>query len=529
MNRLMRTPLWLFIGTIFSFILLSPKWLIPAAGWIAPALMLLLVKDRKPVQTFLWSFGALYISGLVANFLVIPFPTPFLLIMMVQMALIGALPYLLYRALARRLSESKAIIAFPVIMVVYEYLSSFGGGGTWGSIAYSQVNTLSLMQLASITGLWGISFLVYWFNSLLYFVLSGREQWTIAKMPAIAFAGALGMVLLYGTIRLNPVFQYTGRTVRVAAITGLNLEPLLSVYQEVFHKPLDVDPNTLTPSSPELAELKKGLAAFIEAPMKYPESLRALVSYQDSLFVRAAREAEAGAKLICFSEGLMFTVKPVEEDLLRRGKAFAKHHQVRLLLTVGSFLPGKVEFGKKYIENKAIMINEAGKIENVFFKNKPVPVVEGSIAGDGEVPVIATEHGRIATSICYDADFPYLIRKAGEQEADILLLPSGDWREVAPYHADMARVRAIENGFSMVRPVSGATTITCDYNGRVIGRRDFYDDGDRVLVSNVPTNGIATLYSSIGDVFAWGCILTACYLALAFFPVATKSVSQPAN
>ena len=107
------------------------------------------------------------------------------------------------------------------------------------------------------------------------------------------------------------------------------------------------------------------------------------------------------------------------------------------------------------------------------------------------------------------------------------MLPSGDWREVAPYHADMARVRAIENGFSLVRPVSGATTIVCDYNGRVIGKRDFYDGGDRVLVSNVPTNGVPTLYSAIGDAFAWGCILTAGYfLAIAFFPFQSRNAAS---
>ena len=221
----------------------------------------------------------------------------------------------------------------------------------------------------------------------------------------------------------------------------------------------------------------------------------------------------------------MFTVKPVEDDLLRRGKAFARQHKVRLLLTVGSFLPGKVGFGTKYIENKAIMINDAGEIESIFFKNKPVPLVEGSIAGDGEVPVIETKDGRIATSICYDADFPYLINKAGKKNADILLLPSGDWREVAPYHADMARVRAIENGFSIVRPVSGATTIACDYNGRVIGKRDFFDHGERVLVSHVPTNGVTTLYAMTGDVFPWACILVASYLALVCFPFTRRIVT----
>jgi apolipoprotein N-acyltransferase len=157
------------------------------------------------------------------------------------------------------------------------------------------------------------------------------------------------------------------------------------------------------------------------------------------------------------------------------------------------------------------MINEAGEIENIFFKNKPVPVVEGSIPGDGEVPVIETAYTRIGISICYDADFPSLLRKAGKQHADIVFLPSGDWKEITPYHADMARVRAIENGFSLVRPVSGATTIACDFKGRIISKKDFYDHGERIMVASVPTRGIVTIYSFIGDSLAYLCVGSALF------------------
>jgi apolipoprotein N-acyltransferase len=152
------------------------------------------------------------------------------------------------------------------------------------------------------------------------------------------------------------------------------------------------------------------------------------------------------------------------------------------------------------------MISESGEIENIFFKNKPVPMVEGSVPGNGEIPVIATMDSKIGISICYDADFPSLIQKAGVQDVDILFLPSGDWKEISPYHADMARVRAIENGFSLVRPVSGATTIACDFNGRLISKRDFYDQGERIMVASVPIKGKNTVYGLIGDSLAIVCI-----------------------
>ena len=96
--------------------------------------------------------------------------------------------------------------------------------------------------------------------------------------------------------------------------------------------------------------------------------------------------------------------------------------------------------------------------------------------------------------------------QVGRKGADILLLPSGDWKEVSPYHAQMAIVRAIENGTSLLRPVSGAVSIACDYHGNIIAQRSYFDDGERVVVAFLPVEGIRTLYSLVGDSFAWICI-----------------------
>lgn len=130
-------------------------------------------------------------------------------------------------------------------------------------------------------------------------------------------------------------------------------------------------------------------------------------------------------------------------------------------------------------------------------------MVESSIAGDGKVPVIQTLYGNVAISICYDGDFPTLMQQVSAQRADLLLLPSGDWREVSPYHAQMASVRAIENGVSLLRPVSFAQSIATDRNGRILATRNYYDKGEKVLVAHIPVTRISTIYSIVGDSFAW--------------------------
>lgn len=230
-----------------------------------------------------------------------------------------------------------------------------------------------------------------------------------------------------------------------------------------------------------------------------------MTALQDSLFKRSHKEVVAGAKIISWSEALTFVIKSEEDEWIKKSQKFALENSVYFLMTMASITPGKVEMGKKFMENKAILFGPSGTILNIFLKNRPVPVVEPSVAGNGYVPVTGTSFGKLATSICYDADFPQLMQQLGRQHADILLLPSGDWKEISPYHAQMAAVRAIENGVSLLRTASGAQSIATDYHGRIIGSRNYYDEGDKVLIAYLPVKGVRTLYTLIGDAFAWLC------------------------
>jgi apolipoprotein N-acyltransferase len=74
-------------------------------------------------------------------------------------ALVFAAAVLLFRALLRRGASWSALLAFPAVWVSYEYARNFlTPHGTAGSFAYSQLNFLPFLQLASITGPWGYEF-----------------------------------------------------------------------------------------------------------------------------------------------------------------------------------------------------------------------------------------------------------------------------------------------------------------------------------------------------------------------------------
>ncbi len=84
--------------------------------------------------------------------------------------------------------------------------------------------------------------------------------------------------------------------------------------------------------------------------------------------------------------------------------------------------------------------------------------------------------------------------------------PSNDWKEIAPLHMQIATFRAIENGFSLVRPTSNGLSVATDYQGRVLTTTNYFTSEDKTMISYIPTKGVTTIYSRIGDVFAWLCI-----------------------
>jgi apolipoprotein N-acyltransferase len=70
-------------------------------------------------------------------------------------------------------------------------------------------------------------------------------------------------------------------------------------------------------------------------------------------------------------------------------------------------------------------------------------------------------------------------------------------------HSQMATFRAIENGYSLVRPTSNGLSLAVDYEGRVVGASDFFTTNQQVVVAIVPIHGVQTIYTTIGDLFAW--------------------------
>jgi len=498
-----------------GYILLSPKWLVPVFAWIAPAAILYFYKYAPFKFKFLWLFLVLYATSLIANYDVNPFPFAVLAVINIISTLTSVIPFLLDKWAARQTNNFIGTLVFPAAFVSVEYFNATGMSGVWGSIANTQYSFVWLAQLASVTGLWGITFLIYWFASAIVWAANKKAISQGYKKEVIAFAVVLLTVLSFGAVRYSFDNNEAPET-KVAGVTVPVFPFMEALYKDNFNKEITIDPK-VSQASPQLQQVNLALIPFIENPdtARFRNGYDALYKIYDSLFALSAKAASEGAKIISWSEGNAFVFKNDEQQLINRGTAFANTHHIYLLMAMATVLPGKLTPDKNFIENKALLIGPDGKILNDFRKNHPVPLAEHSKPGDGKIPVIKTPYGNISTSICYDADFPKTMQQLSADKTGLLLLPSGDWYSISPFHSYMASFRAIENGTSMFRQVSGGLSIAVDYRGKVYGQKDFFDEGEKITIANIPVAHVATVYSFIGDSFAFLCILCTA-LALIF-------------
>ena len=141
-----------------------------------------------------------------------------------------------------------------------------------------------------------------------------------------------------------------------------------------------------------------------------------------------------------------------------------------------------------------------------------MPGMEPVAPFSNPAPVAPTPFGRLTNVICYDGDFPAVTRVA----ADIMLLLGWDWPEEGYNHAmKAARLRAIENGYSLVRTDYWGLSGVFDPFGRVLGMQDAVPGKDYTMIVDVPVKGVTPPYRLTGDLFAWLCLLATLGLCLA--------------
>jgi apolipoprotein N-acyltransferase len=430
----------------------------------------------------------------------------------VLIGLLATLAYAADRLVAPRLHGVARTLVFPLALTAVDFAGSrlaavltpflfpslFSVGAVWDSPGYTQGPYLPLLQMVSLTGVWGLTFLMAWFGSTINALWEHRFRWQPVRIGTLAFSTTLIAVLVFGSVRLA-LFPPAQPNVRVAAIA-----PREAMVAKMNSSAQSINLMIGTP-----AERAKARALF--APIVA------------DLLVRTERQASSGVKIITWGEGAGLVLEEDVPALIAQAAATARQHAV--YLRVGLAVVRHTDH-YPFMENRAILLDPTGAMAWDYHKTYPTPGENQNIApGPGVIPTIDTPYGRLATAICYDTDYPELIRQAGQRGVDILLPGFNEWASIRVRHAQVTTFRAIENGFSIVRPAVSGISMVIDPHGRVVAQADAFGASEPTVVSLVAAAGTPTLYVRIGDWFAYLCV--AGFLAVISRAFVQRRTTQP--
>ena len=460
--------------TLFFFS--NGNWIVPICAWLAPPSLLLFLRGQQKIKKLLL---LLILFVLATRFMlaeIIPTSIGILYyILTVYYAVMWFFPYWMHSIMASKVEGFRSTLIFPVAGVSAEFLNTIFFG-SWGSIAYSQFGNIPFMQTASLIGIWGLTFMILWFGSVIDWCWHEEEMLQRIRRRAWIYPLILVGLLIFGGIRMVTYFP------------DRNIDPVAS-----FTPASEI---TAYVNSLELAGYVSTRNMLQNAP---DELLKLLDATHDAMFVKMDSIISDRTSFFVWPEAPV-NVLPLNEDkFIEKAQIISEENSCYTMLAYYLLTPNGAE---RKPENKCVLIGPDGEVIFHYLKAYPTPGAAHK-AGEKKIPVVDTEYGRVGAAICYDMDFTRLIHQAGRKKVDLMLVPAWDWEAIDPLHTHMAIFRGVENGFSVLRQTGEGLSVCSDPLGRIIAQMDYFTSPDNVMITQVPVQRVPTLYSLIGDSFAW--------------------------
>lgn len=464
--------LLLLIG-IFTIIASHVSYSADIVAWLSSVPFLLYLHRTTGVISRLLLTLALFVAWTLATAKIITEPVPFAMVFLfsLPLTLIHLPAYLIW---AKYKSHKYAWFLFPAIFTIMEWIQyTFMPFASWGVGANTQSHSIVILQSLSLFGMAGLGFLIYWINiSIVDLIQSKKPTVFNSLMPF----GILLTFLIYGSLRLD---LWKAKTKETTAVATVGTDSKVS-----------------------------GLPFADEATNK---------KFKIALINRTHIAAQKGAKLVSWNEAAIFIQKEDEKNWQDSLKSLAKHLKISLIASY--VVPVSTDPLK--LENKFVAINSKGEIEFQYLKHQPVPG-EPSIKGNEPFRTMQDNGFSIGAAICYDFDYPYIAKAFGKLNANIVAIPSSDWRGIDPLHTRMAAYRAIEQGYSLLRSTRFGLSAAINPMGEIIAQQSSFDIHNKIMFAEIPTQRVATLYSAIGDGFVYACFVLLGWLILSIYKRQTK-------
>ncbi len=470
--------------------------------------------------------GFLFFAGLLpAILLLYPYANIFAtlvgyLLLVGYTALYFAVFAVLMRFVPRRSSVLFSLSA-ACIWTALEWVRSWLiTGFPWGSIGYSQWNNLPGIQIASLVGVHGISFVIVFFNASIATVLCNRHHWrqeirtVVLPLILTLFCFGYGILQLQNATpldkRTNATSQTNAETLKVALIPGnipqlqkwdlRQFPKILQRYIELTHKASEAGPALIV--WPETATRSRALTG--EWPTYYRRFSQMLRDIGIPILLGTANTGETDTAIGQFSKSgkkrdtkIYNRVLSIAPDGKIHGD-YAKMHLVPFgeYVPLADLLP---DFIPNFIQFEPFAHGKTVNLLPVFdVKNKT-----------------NTRKIEVGASICFESVFPDEFRSPVKMGASVMGIFTNDaWFKGTAFpelHLSMAPFRAIENRIAVFRCANGGFTCVVDKFGRITTPLITPNTAQEILIATVPllssTEHKQTLYTRYGDWFPILCAL----------------------
>ncbi len=477
-----------------------PLFNIPLLAWVSLAALILAVLNETPRYALLlgWLQGAAFYALSVPWFYTVmrqygPVPViPAAAVVALLVFAAGAF-HAAFAAVIAWLSHfgsARVCLAAPFLWVSMEFTLMHlpAIGFPWNLLGYAASGNLALVQLAPVTGIFGLSLLVASYNALAaWAILQISRRKTRGIRIWIGATAALIVVTLAGP-RLVP--QATSD--HVAHLVQTNF-PVATSYPADWLQSHAPEMDQLEQISISAAQKTPGVVVWPEVPAPF--------SFQDALFLPRATRIARGAG--------------------------------------GGFLLGVVDFkplvnGRTGATNSAAMLGPDGALNFLYDKIHLVPFSEyvpwrkylffardltglvGDFQRGSQYKVGRIPGGSFSAYICFEGIFPNEVRRFTLAGAALLVNISDDgWfggSSAPAQHLAMARVRAVENRRWLLRDTNNGITVSVDPYGRIVARLPSDIRGELDAPYGFRTD--ISPYARWGDWLAWLCVIAALVLLL---------------
>jgi apolipoprotein N-acyltransferase len=371
------------------------------------------------------------------------------------------------------------LLLFPAIWVLLEFAQSVSpfGGIPWLSAGYSQTGYLPIMQMADITGVYGLSFLILWTNAAIAFLCLNAGRRT-SYAPALVAGIAIAASLVYGHYSLRRWGSF--RPVHHVAMLQGNIS---------FDDPEELQVEKFRKGYLRMADsLKKNIDLLILPESPTPVLFQEDTSYRQELYVMAKR----------YPLGLIFNnidLRELEGERQYFNSAF--------------FLDGNGMLKGIYDKMHLVPFGEYIPLKTLFFFSEIVSKDVGEFHAGRDFRIVEIGNHPSNAIICFEAVFPSLVRRFVEKGSQLIVnLTNDGWygRSVAPYqHLEIVRWRAVENRRYLLRATNSGFSAVIEPTGIIQSSTGLMQEG--ICEGRFAFLSERTIYTRYGDVLVFLCAI----------------------